>query len=729
MNKEIFYCSLDQFDSSNAVINTWADSRKDCTIKLDIKNPELPLISFDRFKGSFLRIRNKTTLHVIPGNNDLLFGNHTLSVNVFLNISTITGSGKNNLILFETKIDEFLIVFYLVKNSEKSNTAEIYADCRVAGDNEETADVAINQETNIEISLDYWYNFNLNISKKGVLEISVLYINSLLNSGDASSNLAGNYQLDLNEISDNDNINFRKIHALNFGSENNKGEFNISDLYLFKGLDDDELWTYIEKGVNVSYKYTYRSKISFEIITDYQGEEYKGIQVFDRRNEKYILKLFPDRYSFAARLGNSKIIVKLKKGFFTIKDHKKTSFEVKEEGDEFQISMNFQDHLLVYELPQIQDVHITNMERIFVQCEITDITVFENNNPLEICESLTMDTLITVKDISKKSAVPFQIMVLGEPSFEIKNNTEILVQLNLINKSENDLKFIHEESRGIKGRLKVRSLFWKQLIPKDSISLIKIEARRISGNLLTEIKELVFKCDHDEVFLETNQSFTIKQNEFIRLKISGLKINAFSELTPAGTYPFQIQFENIEDYNNGSIPFTLNFIAEKELSCPVGSIVAFYTRDIPENWLLCDGQSIDEKLYPELYKLLKNRNVPDLRNRFLVGAGNNYPLGSTGGQESVTLQTSQIPSHTHHIKGIQSNYEPFKQIDLGWTQREEMYGVYGTDRTVYYYGKDPARNTTFFNTKESTPIQSTGDGLSHENRPPYHAVYYIIKAK
>jgi microcystin-dependent protein len=728
MNKEIFYCSLDQFDSSNAVINPWAASRKDVTIKLDIKNPELPLVSFDRFKGSFLRIRNKTMLHLFPGNDDLLFGNSTLSVNIFLNISTIAGSAKNNFIFFDIKIDEFLITFYLVKNSENSNIAEIYVDCRMIEDQEETADVIVNQKTGIEINLDYWYNFNLNINKKGMLELSALYINSVLNSGSVSSSLAGGYQLDLNEFTDNDHTNFRQIHSLIFGSENNKGEFNVSDLYLFKGLNEEELWMYIEKGVNVSSKYTYRSKISFEIFTDYQDEVYKGIQFFDRRKEKYILKLLPDRYSFTSRTGNSRIIIKLKKGFFTINDSKENRFEIKEENDELHISMDFNDSLLEYELPDIKTVNIANTEKLFVQCEITDITVFENNNPVEVCESVSMDQLIFVKDLSKKSTIPLEIMVLGEPSFEIKPNTEILVQLNLINKSEYDLKFIHEESHGAKGRLKLNSLFWKQLIPKDAISLIKIEAKRISANKLTEIKELVFKCEQDEVFLETNQSFIIKKNEFIRLKISGLKINALSELTPPGAYPFQIQFENIEDYNNGSIPFTLNFIAKKELSCPVGSIVAFYTRDIPENWLLCDGQSIDEKLYPELYNLLQHKNVPDLRNRFLVGAGNNYPLGSTGGQDSVTLQTSQIPAHTHHITGIQSNNEPFKDVDLGWMRREEMHGVYGTDRTVYYYKSDKF-DTKFFNTKTSTPIQSTGEGLSHENRPPYHAVYYIIKAK
>jgi len=39
--------------------------------------------------------------------------------------------------------------------------------------------------------------------------------------------------------------------------------------------------------------------------------------------------------------------------------------------------------------------------------------------------------------------------------------------------------------------------------------------------------------------------------------------------------------------------------------------------------------------------------TPDLRNRFIVGAGSSYSPGNTGGADSVTLSTSQIPSHSH----------------------------------------------------------------------------------
>lgn len=61
-----------------------------------------------------------------------------------------------------------------------------------------------------------------------------------------------------------------------------------------------------------------------------------------------------------------------------------------------------------------------------------------------------------------------------------------------------------------------------------------------------------------------------------------------------------------------------------------GSIVA-----IPAGWALCDGTS----------------GRPDLRDRFIVGAGSTYAIGATGGANTVTLDTTQIPSHTHTGSG------------------------------------------------------------------------------
>ena len=112
---------------------------------------------------------------------------------------------------------------------------------------------------------------------------------------------------------------------------------------------------------------------------------------------------------------------------------------------------------------------------------------------------------------------------------------------------------------------------------------------------------------------------------------------------------------------------------------------------IPSGWALCDG----------------NNDTPDLRNRFVVGAGSNYGVGDNGGAAEVTLTTDQIPSHNH---------------------------TYAGDDQLRYGGGNWAWGTTGYDAKSETSgnngfyyTSSVGGGKSHENRPPYYALCYIMK--
>lgn len=59
------------------------------------------------------------------------------------------------------------------------------------------------------------------------------------------------------------------------------------------------------------------------------------------------------------------------------------------------------------------------------------------------------------------------------------------------------------------------------------------------------------------------------------------------------------------------------------------------TGSIPSGWVICDGTN----------------STPDLRDRFIVGAGNSYAVAATGGANTVTLDTNTIPGHTHSVSG------------------------------------------------------------------------------
>jgi microcystin-dependent protein len=61
-----------------------------------------------------------------------------------------------------------------------------------------------------------------------------------------------------------------------------------------------------------------------------------------------------------------------------------------------------------------------------------------------------------------------------------------------------------------------------------------------------------------------------------------------------------------------------------------GSVVS-----IPSGWALCDGTS----------------GTPDLRDRFIVGAGNTYAVDATGGANTVSLAEANLAAHTHSVSG------------------------------------------------------------------------------
>jgi len=138
---------------------------------------------------------------------------------------------------------------------------------------------------------------------------------------------------------------------------------------------------------------------------------------------------------------------------------------------------------------------------------------------------------------------------------------------------------------------------------------------------------------------------------------------------------------------------------------------------IPSGWALCDGTN----------------GTPDLRNRFVVGAGDSYSVNATGGANSVSLSTSQIPSHNHSFSGTTSTRSLTGQIfvDGGIRAGSGVFSVSDPGLFVDNTGAtgafdradfDASHNHTFSGT-----TSSTGGGSSHENRPPYLALAYIMK--
>jgi hypothetical protein len=121
---------------------------------------------------------------------------------------------------------------------------------------------------------------------------------------------------------------------------------------------------------------------------------------------------------------------------------------------------------------------------------------------------------------------------------------------------------------------------------------------------------------------------------------------------------------------------------------------------IPSGWLLCNGTS----------------GTPDLRDRFIVGAGSTYAVGATGGSANAI-----VVSHTHTATVT----DPGHTHTYGQTERVQV----GEDNGVAYDAQNSGSFTTGSRTTGITVSNST-EGVSgtNANLPPYYALCYIMKS-
>lgn len=147
---------------------------------------------------------------------------------------------------------------------------------------------------------------------------------------------------------------------------------------------------------------------------------------------------------------------------------------------------------------------------------------------------------------------------------------------------------------------------------------------------------------------------------------------------------------------------------------PVGTITAFGGTSAPPGWLFCNGQPVSRYTYNVLFTQIgtlygagdgvNSFNLPDLRGRTPVGVGpglnlTNHAPGDKFGEETHTLTTAEMPSHTHQGR---------------WAAVVAGGGSYG--------GFIYAQSYNNF----GGIVENTGGGQPHNNFQPSIALNFII---
>lgn len=176
---------------------------------------------------------------------------------------------------------------------------------------------------------------------------------------------------------------------------------------------------------------------------------------------------------------------------------------------------------------------------------------------------------------------------------------------------------------------------------------------------------------------------------------------------------------------------------------PPGGIIMWSGTNIPDGWLLCNGKN----------------GTPNLQGRFIVGydtndsdyakPGNRSEEGNDegiqGGKKDVTLSIEQMPAHRHHADGAKLNTESGgrhrHQVVRKKSATEEK-ALSGSNTIAHhtdihtneeYRLQGVSGNASVGRTSEHTghghsfTIPSQGEGLAHENRPPYYVLAFIMK--
>lgn len=153
----------------------------------------------------------------------------------------------------------------------------------------------------------------------------------------------------------------------------------------------------------------------------------------------------------------------------------------------------------------------------------------------------------------------------------------------------------------------------------------------------------------------------------------------------------KFEAEDLVYYEDGAVAVQENSInALANIIYPIGSIYMSVSNVSP--------------------KALFGGDWVQIKDKFLLSAGDTYAAGTSGGEAIHTLTINEMPSHNHSLESI-SGYD-----DLNFINGDGQFHIQNSDTTV---GWGDAKNAQYYYGLTG----SSGGSQAHNNMPPYLTVY------
>lgn len=181
-------------------------------------------------------------------------------------------------------------------------------------------------------------------------------------------------------------------------------------------------------------------------------------------------------------------------------------------------------------------------------------------------------------------------------------------------------------------------------------------------------------------------------------------------------------------------------------TAPIGSVLSWSRKTLPEGYVLANGASYTQATYPQGYSAAQaevaagntlwtvtgtNFTVPNLTDKFIYSK---LPasMGQTGGEATHVLSLQEMPSHLHPGSDIgNTSLSHDHDVTGSWADQSQAVNsggsTWGSASGGMYARTSGTPRQGNLSHSHQLNIVGQGGGLAHENMPPYVALAQIVK--